>query len=87
MLVAQEEKQKDKRLELWCECCGEKADRWDMDMVQPSHDFILASEDFNFACPVCVTERRLIPLQTEQAVKFRTRNEKLREVLAPAPIH
>lgn len=89
-------KEKDKRLELWCECCGEKIHRWDIDMVEPESCVFEVNKElqdrgelveFNFACPVCVTELALVPLQTDRAKLFRDRNQKLREVLAPTPVH
>jgi len=82
-----EKTETERKLELSCECCGEKIKRWDMDMVQPAEDSLLPSDDFNFACPVCVTERGLIPLQTSEAKKFRMRNQTLREVLDETPVH
>ena len=82
-----EKTESERKLELSCECCGEKIKRWDMDMVQPSEDALLPSDDFNFACPVCVTERELIPLQTSDAKRFRMRNQTLREVLDETPVH
>lgn len=83
MMINEEAKKKDKRLELWCECCGEKWYRWDIDLVVPTDDFLLPSDDFNFACPICIVNHSLIPLQTERANRFRSRNEKLRSVIAP----
>lgn len=80
-------KKKDERLELWCECCGEKWDRWDIDLVEPTDDFLLPSDDFNFACPVCIANHSFIPKQTEHAKEFRSRNERLRNVIAPVVVH
>lgn len=92
------ESKKDKRLEMVCECCGEKIHRWDMEIVEPEDCVFEANQlmkdfgnpemvEYNFACPACVTELCLIPLQTDRAKLFRDRNEKLRKVLAPTPIH
>lgn len=77
---------KDKRLELYCEGCGERFDRWDIDLVEPAEEFILTSDDFNFACPECVAKYELIPIQSETATRFRHRNELIRQQFAPIPV-
>ncbi|WP_410896380.1 hypothetical protein [Neobacillus sp. 204] len=76
---------------MFCECCETQWDRWDIDVVEPDEkvfgvnkllkDFDEEEAAFNFACPVCVTRYNLKPVQTEQANKFRYRNEKLKEVV------
>lgn len=74
------------KLDMFCEACGEAYPRWDMYMVIPNRD-MLRDGGFGFACPECVEERGLFPLQTEEAMKFRRVNEKLREELSPVPIN
>lgn len=95
----QEEKEtkKDSRLEMFCECCESKFKRWEIDMVEPEDCVFEVNQlmkdmgkelvDFNFACPQCVTELVLTPLQTDKAKTFREKNEKLRKVLEPTTIH
>ncbi len=87
---------KDKRLKLWCECCGEQFDRWLIDMVEPENcvfeingvlDDLGEAVEFNFACPECVTELALVPVKNDRANLFRERNEKLRIALAPTSVH
>lgn len=77
---------------MWCECCGEAHDRWDMEMVEPEPVVFEINQldptvTFNFACPQCVTELVLTPMQTPEAHRFRSRNMKLRDVVAPVPVH
>jgi hypothetical protein len=81
---------------MFCECCENKFKRWDIDIVEPE-DVVFEinkvlkdrghSVEFNFACPECVTDLALEPVQSEHAKKFRERNEKLRKELAPQIIH
>lgn len=86
-LIEKQKKEKKNRLEMWCECCEGKFDRWDIDMVQPTEDFWLNDGEFSFACPKCVTEKNLLPLQTKDAQNFRYRNEILRREFSPIPCH
>lgn len=81
---------------MWCECCEKPFKRWDIDMVVPEPVVFDVTKllmdrgetvEFNFACPQCVTELCLEPLQTEQAKKFRRSNQKLREQLEPQMIN
>ena len=74
------------KLDMFCECCGDKFPRWDINIVLPTPDWKIPA-DFGFACPECIEERGLLVLHTEKAKKFRRINEKLREDLSPVPIH
>lgn len=85
--VKEKEKPKKDKLELWCESCGEKWVRWDMDIVEPTEDFILVTDDYNIACPVCVTEKKMIQSHSEYAVKFRSVNDELRKTLSEVPVN
>jgi hypothetical protein len=86
----------DKRLGMWCECCGELFVRWDIEMVEPEDCVFEINEiykakgkdlaEFNFACPQCVTELSLTPLQTVDAKRWRKNNVEIRELMAPTLI-
>lgn len=97
MTTTTEKSSRDNKLVMFCECCEKKYDRWVIEMVEPEDvvfevnallkDHTGEGPTFNFACPHCVTELALIPLQTDRAKKFRRINEKLRKVYSPTTIH
>lgn len=73
---------------MWCECCEQKVKRWDIEMVEPDPILFAVNQldptiQFNFACPTCVTELPLVPMQTEQAKEFRARNQAWRDAVQP----
>lgn len=86
-----------KEFEMFCECCEKKFPRWDIEMVEPEDSVFEVNQllikhgkepaEFNFACPQCVTELVLQPVQNEKARKFRRVNEKLRRELEPQLVH
>lgn len=77
---------------MFCENCGDSYKRWEIEMVEKNDDVFEANSmmediEYNFACPPCRTFLELVPLQSERANTFREKNEKLRQVLEPTPIH
>lgn len=97
-MIVQLEKRKKKlspkhdKTVMFCECCEKPFKRWDLDMVEPEDSVFDVNKllkdrgeivESNFACPECVTELVLQPLQTEEAKKFRRINEGLRQELEP----